>query len=399
MKCDYAVLIHRLYDNGQPKSGGLDIILDELVKKSKNILYIESPLLPAVYPYITVSLRSVAETKEIQKIRLLFKHSLLARLHEIFILLYLPIKYKSNNLLCITSDPLTTAPAIILKKLGLIKYVYYHCTDYSEKRFPNKIINFVYRSFLNFSLLNANLVGCVTKRIEAILHEKGVKNLFYIPNSPCVSDYQQYIKPQDQRIRNKLVVTCAGVSRKYRIIETIDLLEKILIKFPDATLTIIGSFVFEPKEYNEVKKYLEMKSFANKITLKGQLSRHDNTKAISDSWIGLAFYDKSYSHVNFGDSLKIREYVALGIPTVSDKTTPTSLEMVDRGAGIAVNEPWDALEPLLKLMSDDRLYETMTNKALDWAKSVDKEIIVNDLVKNYLDKYDQSNGVNKKIRV
>jgi len=142
-----------------------------------------------------------------------------------------------------------------------------------------------------------------------------------------------------------------------------------------------------------------MKSFANKITLKGQLSRHDNTKAISDSWIGLAFYDKSYSHVNFGDSLKIREYVALGIPTVSDKTTPTSLEMVDRGAGIAVNEPWDALEPLLKLMSDDRLYETMTNKALDWAKSVDKEIIVNDLVKNYLDKYDQSNGVNKKIRV
>jgi glycosyltransferase involved in cell wall biosynthesis len=388
MNFDYSVLIHRLYDSEKPKSGGLDIVLDQLVKNGKSILYIESPLVPKVYPFITVSIRSRSGTENLEKIRLLFKFSLLARLHEIFILLYLPIKYKLKNTPCITSDPLTTAPVILLKKLGLVRYVYYHCIDYSEKRFPNKLVNFVYRSLLDFSLFNADLVGCVTKRIEAILHVKGVKKLFYIPNSPCVSDYQQYLKSKDERVRNKLVVTCAGVSRKYRILDTIDLFEKLLPRFPDATLTVIGSFAFEPTEYQEVINYLNGKKFSSKVQLLGQLSRHENTKEISTGWIGLAFYDKSYSHVNFGDSLKIREYAALGIPTVSDKTTPTSLEMVDKGAGIAVNEPWDALDPLIKIMSDDKLYETIMVAALAWAKSVDKEDIVNELVRDHLSIYE-----------
>lgn len=388
MKPDYAVLIHRLYDNGKPKSGGLDIVLDQLINKGKSILYIESPLLPAIYPFVTVSIRTSGEVKVLEKIKLISQYSPLARFYEIFILLYLPIKYRLNNLPCITSDPLTTAPTVLLKKLGLIKYVYYHCIDYSEKRFPNIVINSIYKTLLGFSLLNADLVGCVTKRIEALLREKGIKNLFYIPNSPCMADYAHFRKTLEQRVRNKLVVTCAGVSRKYRIIDTINLFEKVLQKFPGATLTIIGSLVFEPKEYLEVKEYLDSKLFANKVTLKGQLSKQDNTEEISNAWVGLAFYDKTYSHVNFGDSLKIREYAALGIPTVSDKTTPTSLEMLDRGAGIAVAEPWDALEPVIKLMSDDQLYVSLMTKALDWAKSVDKEIIVDDLVKNYLDKYD-----------
>ena len=362
------------------------MLIRQLIKSGRAVAYIESPLLPSAHPYVTLSVAQGDRVEIIKKYRFVSTYAPISRVHEVLLTLFLPIFYNFRSARCITSDPLTTLPAVILRKIGFFKYVYYHCIDYSKKRFKNKLINAIYRTLLYVGLHRADLVGCVTKKTMETVRETGAEKLFYIPNSLSVEEFSKHYRPVNARDKYSMALTCAGVSEQYRVLDLVKLTDRLSKVYPSIKLIVIGSKEFERKEYDQIQNYINVNRLNAFVIFTGQLSRDDSIKAVAKCWIGLAFYNKNYSHVNFGDSLKIREYAALGVPIVSDRTTPTSIEMEDLGAGVVVNEPWDAFDSIAKLFDDPVFYESLSQKALAWAKSVDKSAIVDNLIKNYLEK-------------
>lgn len=371
-----AVFIHRLYYDNKIKKGGLDQITDYLIANGDEIVLFEFPL--DYDQSHTFRVTSIVGERRVSLLNVQMpqvRSSMLWTL-EVVYSLYYSLKLLRGVRTCITSDPLMTFPALLLRKIGFYRFLYFHSVDYSETRFKNKILDKIYFILLKVGLGNADLVGCVTQTVQSIMAKQHIKNTIFVPNSPSMQSLNTYRKSSAERRKYNLVVTCAGISQKYRINDTIILFEQLLSQFNVATLTLIGSIGFDPRGYSQVTKLIESKGLAKKVELTGQLSKPDNLRRVSEAWVGLAFYDTGYSHVNFGDSLKIREYAALGIPTVSDKTTPTSYEMEANKAGVAIDNPSDAYPVIAKLFNDHNYYEEIAANALNWAYAMDKDKIM-----------------------
>ncbi|MDP2873999.1 MAG: glycosyltransferase, partial [bacterium] len=319
---DYLVFIHRIFlPDGQVKLGGLDQILTYLQKKGKKMLYFEHPLNPHDHPFSYVKLnQQVLSKKEIRP-----RKPPLRWLGEVWSDIRFVQKEIRQPLIALTADPLASLSALVLKKLGRIKHYYFHSIDYSENRFGNLILNKIYQRLFFLTVNGAAKVGVVSPRIKEKLVASGVdeKKVIFVPNSPSLEVIGPFQKEIGERKIWQLVITCAGIEPKFRLEDILQVFSLLKPKFPQAKLVIIGPTTTDPIYFEKLVAIVKRNAWENEITFTGFLPKEKNWEIIGQSGVGLAFYDSSHSHVNFGDSLKIREYAALGLPIVADKVTFT----------------------------------------------------------------------------
>lgn len=383
-KIDYVVYIHRLYDSGRPKLGGLDYLIEHLLSTGKKVLVVESPLYPHQYNTIVVTYREGSDIQKLYEFNLKSSGNGFVWLVGILVDFYVAVRYKTKNSCVLSSDPLSSFPAIVLKKAGLFRFHYYHCTDYSEQRFKNKFLNGIYRWLLSVSMRNADLVGAVSKRILDRAKEYNPKNITYIPNSPDFESYAKYRVPVNERNEKMLVLTCAGIIQRYNVLETIRILSEVLKITPGIKLTIVGSTELDKEYYSKVVSEIEKLELQDSVVFTGYVSREANCEIIARSYIGIALYDPVDSYSRYADPLKIREYAALGIPCISDLVTSASEEMAENEAGYAVSDYKEAVDKIVKLFQDSETYIKFSENALKWAISLDKQKILKKLVDTYL---------------
>ncbi|NMB69646.1 glycosyltransferase [candidate division WWE3 bacterium] len=383
-KIDYVVYIHRLYDSGRPKLGGLDYLIEHLLANGKRVLVVESPLYPRQYSTIVVTYREGTDIQKLYDFDLRFSNDAFVWLVGILIDFYVAARYKTKNAYVLSSDPLSSFPAIVLRKAGLFRFHYYHCTDYSETRFKNKFLNQLYRWLLSLSMRNADLVGAVSKRILDQAREYNPKNITYIPNSPDFESYANYRVAVTDRNKKMLVLTCAGIIQRYNVLETIRILAEVLKSISGVKLTIIGSTDLDKDYYSKVLSEIVKLELQDSVIFTGYVSREANCEIIARSYIGIALYDPVDSYSKYADPLKIREYAALGIPCVSDLVTSASEEMAENKAGYAVSDYKDAVVKIVTLLQDNETYIKFSENALKWAMALDKQRILKKLIDTYL---------------
>jgi glycosyltransferase involved in cell wall biosynthesis len=380
---DYIEFVHRFYDSGRVKLGGLDYFVEHLVANGSNVLMVESPLYPKLNNEISATLVTNDGKEKLFTLKIPFTNNLVVWFVGLLADFYVVIRYQAFGKIFLTSDPLTSFPAVILRQLHLAKYHYYHCTDYSQIRFKNNLLNRLYHFLMTLSVEKADLVGAVSKRIYDELKKYKYKNLIYIPNSPSFNKYEKYRLPIDNRNKAMLVLTCLGISHRYKIVETLTLFNQLWLKHQHLKLTIIGSPDID-KDYNQkVMALLYTLPCKTHVIFTGYVSREENCAIIGASYIGLSFYDEVDSYSRYADSLKIREYAAIGIPCISDLVTSTAEEMQTHGAGIAVAAIADAQSAIEKIFADPLFYEDLSKKALSWAAELDKDKILNEIQNKY----------------
>jgi glycosyltransferase involved in cell wall biosynthesis len=384
-KFDFVVVIHRLYYNGQVKKGGLDLVLDYLKGKNQSILLIEFPL---DYRQ-TTEVRVSGIVNGVQQVISVFKMpSRIGPLNwvlELFLALFHILRTGSPKSRVISSDPLTTLPAVILRKLGYFVFHYYHSVDYSTGRFNNPLFNGIYTFLLVLGLRMADVVGVVTPKAKERLQKYNVKEFVYIPNSPDFNLFGKYRMDPEKRAQNSLVLTCCEISPKFKVFELLELTSRLREVFPDITINLIGYYDVEGEYFHKLSSYIKDNNLENNVVFHGSVSRELNYEIIGECMIGLAFYDADEnSHVRYGDSLKIREYSALGLVTVSDKATSTALEMTQAQAGYSLDSINEAEDVIMYLFRDFDAYKIISSSAIDWAKRMDKTRIMDDFAKRYL---------------
>jgi glycosyltransferase involved in cell wall biosynthesis len=296
--------------------------------------------------------------------------------------MYYSLRFTKGTRYIISADPLTTLPAVLLRKLGWYKFHYYHCIDFSTDRFHNDFLNKVYASLIKFGLQKADLIGVVTKVAQNKLTRLTTAPIEYMPNSPSFDDLAKYRLPIVERQPYSLVVSVSEVSHKYMIHKLVEITAELRNKYPKIAFHVIGPFG-KDSYYQDVKNYVDENQLGTNVIFHGGLSREENYRTIGKCLIGLAFYDGKFSHVQFGDALKIREYAALGLACIADKQTTTGIEAGERQCGFAVDSIDEAASKISELLDNASVYQASVDNALRWAKENDKDVLVRTLVQKY----------------
>ncbi len=218
-------------------------------------------------------------------------------------------------------DPLNALFGILAKRLYKnIDHVVYYTADFAYARFESKFANFIYHAIDRFVLRNTDQVWNVSTTIYNLRLSQGVpanKN-FFIPNTPLLDQIPSRSKRNRQRKHDMVIVGTSVTSLDYPML--LRALPAIIRKYPDARLCIIGELHFPTQIAQQLARYEK----SGHVKLFGPQDHKQVLKILLQSGIGLAPYTRQSSWTEFGDSMKIREYLACGLPIITTKVVSTA---------------------------------------------------------------------------
>lgn len=363
MRKNILFILHRLYYEGKTKEGGVDFFIRYYKSKGYNVHLIEHTLEDLTYPskYIVNG-----KTKRIFHLK---SGTPMRWIKEYFINKKIVKDADTNFEEVYASDALNVISAYWVKKKGYAKKVKFHCTDFSKTRFKNPILNSIYLNVFKFSLNNADETNVVTPYVEKMAREFAPKaNIRFIPNSPIYKTFPR-IEPDKKNVNN-LVITISQMSKKSNFDNYVKIIEEVKKDIPKINLKIIGSC----DEY--AKRLIRDKKLEKNIVYTGLMPYNEAIKELASGYIGIVFYPRNIDHVKYGDSIKLREYAASGLPSVSDDITFTSKEMIDHNAGLVAETTHEMAKNIINLIKNKEKYLKMRENALSWAREMDKEKIL-----------------------
>lgn len=274
--------------------------------------------------------------------------------------------------LVIAIDPLNAFAALTAKKLGTAGKVVFYTADYTPFRFSNKLLNWLYHAIDNFCIKNADSVWNVSTRIMERRREQGVptgKNI-YVPNTPSFKVGKRLTLSKVDRF-NIMLVT--GVTHTSAFDMVINAVSKLVKTYPRIKLTIIGTGSYE----EELKRKIAGSFLRHHVEFLGQLDHETLLKTLPKGGLGLAIYTTDYSWINYGDSMKAREYLLSGLPTVITDVVSTADDIQKYNAGIVVKPDKKEIAIAIdKLIKDRDFWKECRDNAIRLARDFDMDKIL-----------------------
>jgi len=256
--------------------------------------------------------------------------------------------------LYVGSDNLNAFSGIILRKLGLVKRVIYYVIDYNPYRFKSRALNMVYHRIDQFCVKQADETWNLSPRME-----EGRKEYFNFEGGnqkvvPVGVWYDRYPRKSFDEIDHHRVVYMGHILKKQGIQHVISAIPEIVKEIPDFTFLIIGDGKYLP----ELKKLARGLKVSSYIKFKGYVEDHREVeKLISGCALGVALYDKydefgNLSYTYFADPMKIKVYLAAGVPVMTTDVPYTSNLIQTHKLGLVIKD-MSKIEGSLKTLLDD----------------------------------------------
>ena len=135
----------------------------------------------------------------------------------------------------------------------------------------------------------------------------------------------------------------------------------------------------------DFKDLVNKKRLKNNVILLGRKSHEEVFKIISEHGVGIALYTDDAPWSYYSDSMKARDYLALGLPVIISGNLGTTQEIKDGNAGIVIKRRKDDIVRAVESLVTDRvLYNNLRENALRLAKENDIDNILNKTLKKYL---------------
>ncbi|MFA6296278.1 MAG: glycosyltransferase [Patescibacteria group bacterium] len=307
----------------------------------------------------------ISEKKIIRKKKL----SAIAYIEDIFLSIRIYKKYLDSNFeLCFGFDPLNAISAIIIKKIYRINKVIYYSVDYAEKRFENFFLNYIYHLLDKFASRHADYCWSVSNSIRNIrkhLRIPDKKNIL-APNGLNINE----ICTTPEFPKNNIFYI--GVLSKTKGVHSlIDIMPQILKQNPLVKLHIIGG---GPDE-EFLQTLAQKKGISDRINFYGYTKQERTNKILSLGGIGVAPYEDTEDYVRFCDPLKVKNYLAMGIPVVMTKIPALAEEIEENSLGFAVENKKEMADRINEILSDSNKYMLFRNNALKAKKMYDINMI------------------------
>lgn len=273
-------------------------------------------------------------------------------------------------------DPLNALTGIIARFLGKVKKVIFYTADYARQRYKNPLLNIAYHLVDNFSSQNSDQVWCVSTRIVKERKKQGLPDakVFFVPNSPEIRKIRKL--PLAQKNKYDLVIV-SNITKSIDYPKIIQAVKELSKKYQDLRLLLVGSGEYEAELRTMVKK----QRLGGRILFVGRKPHQEVIEILSKSGVGIALYTKDFPWIEFGDSMKVREYLACGLPVIMNNVVSTADDVEKGSAGIVLKkkdgELYQAIE---RIFSTPKLYQKMHKNARKLAETFDFTKIVGNLL-------------------
>lgn len=372
MKNKFVIVTHAVLSDTKDIAGPAHNIVSYLDKKNQDYLFIRHSLFKGDKTLVT--LKKNNKTIEIDVESFDRRGELMNRLREgIQTIKLIRELFKNEKPIYIGIDPLNCLWGLILKKIGKVSELISFTVDYSPQRFDNTILNRAYHVIDRITLRSSDQAWVVSSRIYdlRINQGKSSEKLFLIPNAPAFNEIKKLIN-KNPNVFNLITVGTISKALDFTII--IESFSELINKFPNLKLTIIG----QGKGMSELKDRIAKKKMKKNIILAGQKTHKEVFQILSTQGIGIAIYTDSAPWSFYSDSMKARDYLALGLPVIISGNIGTAEEIKRNNAGILINKSEkDLTQAIEKLLTDKKFYQDLRNNALKLAEETDIEKTLN----------------------
>ena len=303
----------------------------------------------------------------------------------IFFILRMPLRYD----LAIACDNLSFISLYVLRRVRLIHKLIYYTVDYSPKRYTNPYLNSIYQHMdrLACRLSDTNWVTVkemITAKARNGLDIEKSAPFQIVPigfNKEETRNTQKHSSSQNKKSRFNLFFV-GVLYEKQGLQLVIEILPKIIKKFPHVKLTIIGSGPFE----RQIKKLVTYLKLTKCVTYTGYITDHKKIVSVltKNSGIGLAPYDPSIGDFTYyADPSKIKLYLLCGLPVITTHVPPIAKIIKGKKAGFVINySKEDLMNSLEELMKNEKIFSLFRTNAIKLSHEYDDNRILERAFKN-----------------
>ncbi len=251
------------------------------------------------------------------------------------------------------SNRLNAIIGIVLKKIGVVKEVIYFSPDWSEKRFKNTFLNFIFQKLDYFCVKYADVVwnSSHVMKLDPMMKEREKRG--YPRNwrnkQIQVSDGCdiESIPPFDEI--NRYQIGYVGHLIKHCGVQlAIDAFPIIAQKIPQAKLLIIGSGPMEEE--------LRKKAQGLNVQFTGFMGDIKQVyKKLSSCAIAIAPYEESKETISqYTDPGKVKNYFSVGLPVIITRVPEIAYEIDREKCGVAIRyDVKEFADAVLKLLGNE----------------------------------------------
>jgi glycosyltransferase involved in cell wall biosynthesis len=273
--------------------------------------------------------------------------------------------------LCIYSHPHNVNLVSILRRRKRFERVIYDDCDYFAGHLDAKgpLSQRVMAWKEHLSMTRSDGVLSVSDSLAQLRTRQGARRVLVVPNGVHVKNFEA---ARQKEPHPPTLIYTGSIMDVWGIDNAIRALPLIQKDVPDIRFLVVGDGDYLPA----------LQALARKLALEdvvqflGVKPHHELFKYIQQADIGIATY-RYRQFVAYASSLKIRDYVAAGLPMIASNVGEVGVFVRASGAGEVVDgTPESIAAAAVKMLRDPDLLATYSRNALNYAPSVDWDAVL-----------------------
>ncbi len=249
---------------------------------------------------------------------------------------------------CVAADLTGWQIAYPLRRLNYISSLIYDDQDYFPSMINNTIGRLTTTGLEKFIAKNAEVVVSASETLAGIRRRQGGSNVHVIPNGVDPAFFTLNDSNVRERLARKTIVYAGYLSRDYGVNLLLDAFAQLTQKMR-AVLLLVGS---GPLEKN-LGERLHRRELDDRVRLLGGVEHAKLAGILRDATLGVAPYLEG-SSASYGVPIKVKEYLAVGLPVVASAVGEIPQFLEGRHVGIVTRpRAGEIAEAMRKILSLD----------------------------------------------
>jgi glycosyltransferase involved in cell wall biosynthesis len=268
--------------------------------------------------------------------------------------------------LCLSTHVFGGLLGSVLKERNLVEHhIYYDLDNFSTIPPFDVGLSTQISQLENKIVQNADLVWSVSRTLGNLRKTAGARKVLIVPNAVDRDLFARAVKLRESRSTGSLekplsIVYAGTIHPNWGVDVLLQAFDILIKKGYNIRLVLVGPAT---PPLLETIRALQSSHF-DKLQYFGVVPRSKFSEVLSLGDIGVAPY-KLDSHAGYGDSLKIKEYVAAGLPVISSPIDEIRHFLQENNVGVTCEPSVNGLaEALITLIEKPQLREELTKNAL-----------------------------------
>jgi glycosyltransferase involved in cell wall biosynthesis len=265
---------------------------------------------------------------------------------------------------CLVETPWEGISALLLRKLGWVKYVVLDDNDFGPGYMQNKLRR-KWEIFLDvFCIRSSDLVICVGSLLADLWRGKTGREIVVIPNGVDLKRFNGKVRRVNRDFPTLVYV--GNLSSSWMDFNAVfEAMSSLLERYQNLQFVIAGDE--GEKRFQELKSAASDFGILENVDFLGRVSHQEVPDILSKCDIGLVLSPSNQLR-KYAFPLKLPEYMAVGLPVIASKGVESE-HIVDKyECGLCVGFEVDELKRAIEtLIEDEDMYKRCSENGLDGA--------------------------------